>query len=576
MTVLIAQDISKSYGDRMILDRVSFTLGRGERAGLVGANGTGKSTLLKILTGMIQADSGSVTMARDCEWGYLPQTLAPIGEQTVHSFLDDAQHDLVMMATQLKDLAALMGMVSADSLDRVMREYGELATRFEQRGGYELAYRRETVLAGLGLVDIDVTRPVSSLSGGEKTRLGLAALLIGAPDLLLLDEPTNHLDAAMLDWLEDYLRTFPGSLLAVSHDRQFLNQTVGAILEIDEHDHRLRAYEGDYDDYLAHKRIERRQWDIRFAKQQEEIHALRRRIHEKPHQVGHHRPPSDHNKMAYNRHGAKVQAVASRNIRSAEVLLDRILADPVPRPPDPLRFAGDFSGERIHSSLALAVSGVSVAGSGDRRILRRVEFVLGRKDRVLITGPNGAGKTTLLNVIAGVAPLAEGEVHIPSHVRIGYLRQEYEFPDPRATVLEYFRAELSGVREEHIATLLSCQLFRFDEFNLSVGSLSPGQARKLMIARLLAERPNLLLLDEPTNHVSFSVMEEFERAVDEFPGPVIAVSHDRWFTRRFRSAVWTLLDGVLTPPPTTDVTQEDAMRMRAQIAELGQYSPPDA
>ncbi|MHB1682342.1 MAG: ATP-binding cassette domain-containing protein [Bacilli bacterium] len=219
---------------------------------------------------------------------------------------------------------------------------------------------------------------------------------------------------------------------------------------------------------------------------------------------------------------------------------------------------------------------MSEAGNGDRRILRRVTFALGREERVLITGPNGAGKTTLLNVIAGVTPLAEGEAHIPSHVRIGYLRQEYGFPDPRATVLEYFRAELPGVREEHIATLLSYQLLRFDEFNLSVGSLSPGQARKLMIARLLAERPNLLLLDEPTNHVSFSIMEEFERAVDEFPGPIIAVSHDRWFTRQFRGAVWTLLDGVLTPPPTTDVTQEDAARMRAEIAELSQYSPPDA
>ncbi len=576
MTVLIAQDISKSYGDRMILDRGSFTLGRGERAGLVGANGAGKSTLLKILTGMIQADSGSVTMARGCEWGYLPQTLAPIGEQTVHSFLDDAQHDLLTMATQLKDLAALMGMVPAESLDRVMKDYGELAVRFEQRGGYELEYRRETVLAGLGLADIDAMRPVSSLSGGEKTRLGLAALLVGAPDLLLLDEPTNHLDGAMLDWLEGYLRAFSGALLVVSHDRQFLNQTVSAILEIDEYDHRLRAYAGNYDDYLTRKRIERRQWGARFAEQQEEIHALRRRIHEQAHPAGHHRPPRDHNKMAYNRHGAKVQAVVSRNIRSAEVLLDRILADPVPRPPDPLRFAADFSRERIHSSLALAVSGVSVAGNGDRRILRRVTFTLGRKDRVLITGLNGAGKTTLLNVIAGIAHLAEGAVHIPSHVRIGYLRQEWEFPDPRVTVLDQFRAELPGAREEHIAILLSYQLFRFDEFNVSVGSLSPGQARKLMIARLLAERPNLLLLDEPTNHVSFSVMEEFERAVNEFPGPIIAVSHDRWFIRQFRGAVWTLLDGVLTPPTTTDVTQEDVTRMRAEIAELGQYSPSDA
>lgn len=512
-------------------------------------------------------------MAKDCEWGYLPQTLRPIGDQTIRSFLAEAQSELLTMARQLEEWAELMGTAQGDALDRVMREYGELAARFEQRGGYDLEHRTEAILYGLGIAEIDAMRLVASMSGGEKTRLGLAALLIGAPALLLLDEPTNHLDAAMLEWLEGYLHGFSGALLVVSHDRHFLNQTVNTILEVDEHDHRLRAYSGNYDDYLAHKRAERRQWQVRFEEQQEEIRALKRRIHDQAHQVGHNRSPKDHNKMAYNRHGVGVQAAVSRNIRSAEAQLERILADPVPRPPDPLRFSAEFSRERIHSPLAVSVSGLSVLGDGGKPILRDVHFMLGRKDRVLITGPNGAGKTTLLHAIGGIVLPDEGQVRVPSHVRVSYLRQECGFADPRATVLDYFREGLPGEREEHIATLLSYQLFRFEEFHLSVGGLSPGQARKLMIARLLAERPNLLLLDEPTNHISFSVMEELERAVDEFSGAVIAVSHDRWFIRQFRGAVWTLVDGILTPPSSAVVTEEDGARMLAEIAELGQYPP---
>ncbi|HEY1011849.1 MAG TPA: ABC-F family ATP-binding cassette domain-containing protein, partial [Herpetosiphonaceae bacterium] len=545
---------SKAYGAATVLDSISALVNRGERVGLVGANGSGKSTILKLITGEIEPDAGSVTIPPGVTLGYLPQVLAAAGEdgagQTVGGLLAEAQAELRAMARRIDELAGLMGQLAGPALEPVLVEYGQLAERFEQRGGYELDHQLDLVLEGLAIAYLDRDQPVATLSGGEKTRLGLAALLLSAPDLLLLDEPTNHLDGPALGWLERHIREHRGALLAVSHDRAFLNATATAILELDEHSHRLKRYAGDYDAYLAQKRQERLDWAESYERQQAEIKQLRQRMKDAATQVGHNRPPSDGDKLGYKAAGARVQSTVARNIRAAEQLLGRILDDPIPEPPEPLRFQPRFNPQETVNQVALELSGAAVAFEGGPPLLRGVDLTVYTRSRILIVGGNGAGKSTLLNLLAGAlptdAPGVAGTRRLAPKMSVGYLAQEERPPDPELSLFEAFRAGLQGFKHEQMTLLMHYGLFAYDETDRRLGALSAGQYRKLQIARLMAERANLLLLDEPTNHISFDVLEQLEAALDAFPGPVVAVSHDRWFIERFRGDVWLLRDGRLS------------------------------
>lgn len=544
MSVVTMEHVSKGFAERVVLHDVSARIAAGDRVGLVGANGCGKSTLLHILDGRLVCDDGRVHVATDITIGHLPQAFEPLGDWTVADWLASATRELLEMQAQLTALAEAMANLTGDELEQALRAYGELAARFEQRGGYDLPQREQAVLQGLEIANIERDRQLASLSGGERVRFGLAALLIQSPDLLLLDEPTNHLDASALTWLERFLTTYAGALVVVSHDRWFLNGVVNRILEIDEFDHQVHPFTGDYDAYVTQKNLARQQWEARYAEEQEQIRLLRRRIQEAG-RVGHHRPPRDNNKMAYDAHGGRVERTVSRNVQSAEMELDRLLADAVQRPPTPLRFSANFRSTRAQSEVALSVADLGVDLDGHRTLLEGVRFSLERGGRMLITGPNGAGKTTLLDIIAGIRTPERGTVMRPARSTIGYLRQDLVLGDAEATVLSAFREGLPGTEPEHVAQLLSYQLFRYEEFQLKCGQLSPGQHRKLMIAKLMASGANLLLLDEPTNHISFSILEEFERAIAEFPGAVIAVSHDRRFREQFTGDVWTLSAGAL-------------------------------
>jgi len=581
MSILSIKQGSKSFGERIVLESVSFSLAYGDRVGLVGANGSGKSTLLKILAGEMELSLGTVLLAPSITLGYLPQAFEPKGNLTITALLEDATKEIQEMHVTIDRQTDLMTKLSDDphALERVLSEYGDLQARFEHRGGYDLPHRVDAVLQGLRLASIDRERPVSSLSGGEQVRLGLAAVLIQSPDLLLLDEPTNHLDREALEWLEQYLAAFSGALMVVSHDRLFLNLTVNQIIEIDEYSHRAKRYSGNYDMYQRQKALERAQWEERYATQQAQIQELKQRIQTAHQHVGHNRPPKDNNKMAYKRHRAKVERTVGRNIQSAEVELVRIQENAVPRPPKPLCFDANFEWVASHHAVAVTCSEVSYVLPNGRHLFEEVRFTLGRSERMLIVGPNGAGKTTLLNVVAGVRPPSTGMVLRPAGTRIGYVPQDLIWPDPVRTVLEEFRSEhvakgqrrsveqsrhqsASSVngdeestqersrvyeecREAAIAQLLSYELFRYEEFDLPCAALSPGQHRKLRIAKLLVSGANLLVLDEPTNHLSFAVLEEFERALTVFPGAIVAVSHDRRFIERFQGEVWTLNSGRL-------------------------------
>ncbi|HEU4962394.1 MAG TPA: ABC-F family ATP-binding cassette domain-containing protein [Bacilli bacterium] len=576
MMALYVQDLCKAYGEKVVLEQVSFLLNGGERVGLVGPNGVGKTTIIKILTGDLAADQGTVTIPEGVEVGYLPQHFDPKTDRTIAEWIFDSQRALRAMEQRMNELATQMTTVTdEDALAAVIEEYGEISARFEQRGGYEMEYRTEVVLAGLKLSQLDTDRPLSTLSGGQKTRVGLAALLISSPDLLLLDEPTNHLDFATMAWLEDFLTTYKGAILLISHDRQFLNRTVTQIWELEEHKRRLKEYAGNYDQYLLAKQKARLRWQEAYERQQEEIRDLRLRMNETGRQVGHNRPIKDHNKMAYNRHGTSVQNTISRNIRAAEKQLERIMENPVPAPPQPLRFQVDFDAEKIGARTALMGSHLRKVLPDGTVLFDEVNLALSNKSRVLIQGPNGSGKTTLLRLLAGQGKADDGSLSLAPAIMMGYLEQEIDYADGEQTVLDHYREGLVGSREEQIARLISSHLFRYEELSRRVDQLSPGQYRKLQLAKLIASGANLLLLDEPTNHLSLDVMEEFEQALLAFPGPILVVSHDRWFIQRFQGEfggeVWEMADGRLSTPTTANYSAQEEAQVLAQLHELSAY-----
>ncbi len=548
--LLAVKGVHKVYGATTVLRDVKILVNRGERLGLVGANGAGKSTLLRILAGVEAADGGERSVASSVEISYLAQVTPPFMGTTVADLIHEAVGQLRQIEARMRELEAQMA-DAADTdnkaLTDTLEEYGRLATRFQERGGYELDYRIEQTLVGLGLAYLPHTQTVESLSGGEKARVGLAAMLLRAPDVLLLDEPTNHLDNSSSDWLASYLASYAGGAIVVSHDRAFLNEVVTSICALDDETHTISAYAGKYDDYAKAMQAERARWEADYARQQDEIAALRRRIRVEARQVSHHRAPTDNDKFANNFFGERVQGTVSRNVRATERQLERLLAEAVPKPPKPLRFNGRFTtqpGDLLESAMVARLEGVTKR-LGGRVVLADVNLFITPQSRIVLVGPNGAGKTTLLRVLLGELTPDSGIVKLAAGARIGYLAQELTPLDPTMTLLAAFREGRSGYDDQFVAGLIGHGLFRLADVSKRVGQLSPGQRRKLEIARLMALRPNVLLLDEPTNYISLDTLEAFEGALTAFGGPVITVSHDRSFIAHFGGQALTLADGRL-------------------------------
>jgi macrolide transport system ATP-binding/permease protein len=540
--LLSVSNISKSLGGHHILNGVSFQMNMGQHTGLVGANGVGKSTLLKIITNTLEADRGEITIQTGVDVGYLPQVLSHVSEKSIAEVIDESQGDLQVLRDRLAKLEEALSQPADNDLSSVMDEYGELVERFERLGGYDAEHRVESVLSGLKLDYIDTNRRISSLSGGEKARVAIAALLISSPELLLLDEPTNHLDLSSLEWLETYLTSHRGGLLLVSHDRELLNRTVNSIVEIEEHSRASVTYAGNYDSFVQLKNAARAKWEIAFELQQEEMKELKRIIRGRARHVGHNRPAPDRDKITHKFFGERVQRTVSRNIRAAEEKLQQLEATLITKPPEKMRINSDLRPERLQGRAPLTAANL-IKSFGEIDILNDVSFMLREDSRIVLTGPNGAGKTTLLRVLAGLDRVENGDVFIAPTVKIGYLDQEQETLDLSKSLVDAYAQNLSGDREEIKVRLLRTGFFTYSEFQKPVAALSVGQKRKLQIAKLVAERGNLLLLDEPTNHISFDVLEEFENALLSFRGPVLAVSHDRRFIRLFAKEIWVLNQG---------------------------------
>ncbi|MEU5690038.1 antibiotic ABC transporter ATP-binding protein [Streptomyces venezuelae] len=542
---LLAHEIVRDFGGRRVLDGVSLTASPGHRIGLIGENGVGKSTLLRVLAGVDEPDTGSVV--RPADLGFLHQEMPFDTESTVAAVLDDALREAREDLAELGRLSDEITRVPEDTPAHreLLDAYGRRLEQAQDRESWDADRRAALVLDGLGLGALAHDRTLGSLSGGQRGRLALAALLVRRPTALLLDEPTNHLDDGAAAFLEDQLRGLPGTVVAASHDRAFLDAVCTDLIDLDPAVDGPVRHGGTYSAYVSAKRAERERWEQRHAEEQEELRALRYAAGVTARRVAPDRGPRDNEKMGYGHRAGRVQSQISRRVRNATRRLEELERGQVAAPPRPLRFAAGVLTARTTDDPRPLVSLRDVRVPG-RLALDGLDVAAG--ERLLVTGANGAGKSTLLAVLAGRLA-AEGEVRRREHLTVGMLAQDTVFERPDRTAQDTYVLALGPERADAVP-LSSLGLVHATDLDKPVGTLSVGQRRRLALALLVARPPQLLLLDEPTNHLSPRLCDELEEAMapargsseadsdaDSDPGPrigaIVVASHDRWLRRRW-------------------------------------------
>ncbi len=534
--MLTANHLSKRYGDSPILDAISFTLNQGERIGLVGPNGSGKSTLLQLLTGQEAPDTGAVSVAPGATIGYLRQGFADIPDGTLATLLDGPTAGLIRSQERVDRALALYGDPSIDP-ERVAETHDAAIAAFEAAGGYQSLDELGALLARFGLDHVPFDTPLRNLSGGQKTRAGLAGLLTHRPDVLILDEPTNHLDIDALQWLETFLNAYPGAVLLVSHDRGFLDAVVTRILELDILTHHATSYVGTFSDYVATRRHEEAEQAAAYARQQKNI----ARIEEDIRGTEHHARTIEANTIdfAVRKKAAKIARPAVVRKKKLERLLES--SDHVDKPLRTWGMSVDLNVSAQGSRDVIVMDDASL-GYGREVILRNVSLHLTYGDRVAITGPNGGGKSTLMRSITGELPPLAGSVRLGGSTKVGYFAQEQDTLDPGLSVMEQAR-KVGGGGEWDVRTFLHKYLFGGEMVHRRIGTLSYGERARLMLAILVLEGANLLVLDEPLNHLDLTAREEFEQALEGFEGPMLLVLHDRFAIERLATRVIEVRDG---------------------------------
>jgi len=534
--MLQVHQVSKSYGIQTILDNITFSIQPADRVGLVGPNGSGKSTLLHILTGEEPPDRGTVFLANGANLGYLPQGLDLGITDTVGAYI---RSGIVGFEDAHRQVDALAEQMERESSAALIDAYGEALSAFERLGGYTIESKIDNVLQGLGLQDVSQEDTLNHLSGGQRTRVGLARLLVAEPSVLLLDEPTNHLDIDSLEWLEEFLSAYEGAVLVVSHDRRFLNKTVKRILELDPDRHTLREYVGGYSDYEEAKSREmEKQWEA-WKDQRVEI----RRLEEDIRQTKEHAMSTE--RGTNNDHLRRIAKKVAQRAKAKEKRLQRYMSsdDRVARPDAAEQMRLQFAPNLRSGQVVITLKDVE-KDFGGQCLFRNVTQALQYGERVALVGPNGSGKTTLLRVIIGEIPPTQGSVSVGPSVRIGYMPQQQEVLDPEESALESIQ-HLSPMSESEVFNFLHYFLIYGDKVRLPTGNLSYGERARLLLARLVVSGANCLLLDEPVNHLDIPSRQQFETALESFPGTVLVSVHDREFIERFATSLWKIKAGVL-------------------------------
>ncbi|ORX24490.1 thiamine ABC transporter substrate-binding protein [Thermoanaerobacterium sp. PSU-2] len=511
MAIISANNVNLSYGINSILENISFIVNEGDKIGVVGDNGAGKSTLFKLIVKDLQPDIGNISMPL-ISVGYLEQNAYIISNKSIYDEVKTVFQDIENLENEIKKLEKLIADTKDESkLYKLLDEYSKLTDEYNKKEGYSVDSKVRGVLIGLGFSQEEFDKPVSTLSGGQKTRLMLAKALLKDPDLLLLDEPTNHLDIPSIEWLEQYLRFFRGTVMVISHDRFFLDRIVTRIFEIE--NKTLKSYDGNYTEYVKKKNEEISIMMKAYEEQQKEIKRIQEMI-----------------MIQKNRRREKSVKMAE----SKQKLLDKM--EKIDKPSinnETIKLSFDFiekSGNDV-----LKVSDLSL--SFDKPVFHNISFEVYKGDRIAILGPNGVGKTSLLKTIVGEIANYEGSISLGTNVSIGYYQQEFSNLNDEKTIIDEIWDENPYLTQTEVRTMLGSFLFSGDDVFKQIGKLSGGEKARVSLLKLILSKANFLLLDEPTNHLDLKSKEVLEKALLDFGGTLLFVSHDRYFIDKIATKV---------------------------------------
>ena len=518
--ILSLSNVSKSYGTDVILEKISFNIEEKEKAAIVGVNGAGKTTLFKIITGEISSDSGDIYFKKDSSFGYLKQNAIPNSEGTIYNEMLAVFSPLIKAEEDLRQMEHEMSHMSGTELKEHMKKYSDLQYKFELMDVYSYKSRIKGVLKGLGFTEDDFDRPVKSLSGGQKTRVYLGSLLLSKPDLLLLDEPTNHLDIESIAWLEDFLRSYTGAVLIISHDRYFLDKIVTKTIEIE--NKKSHIYEGNYSFYAKNKEINRQIEQHHFVQQQKEIK---------------HQEDVITKLRSFNREKSIKRAESrQKQLEKMEV---------VNRPenlPDKMRLK--LTPKITSGNDVLHAEGLSKSFD-NKTLFSNLDIDIKRGEKTAIVGPNGIGKSTLLKILLGKAEKTTGEIKWGTNVHVGYYDQEQHNFNENNTIFQEISDTYPEMTNGEIRNVLAAFVFEGDDVFKLISSLSGGEKGRISLAKIMLSKANCLILDEPTNHLDIFSKEILENAINNYEGTVLYVSHDRYFINKTATKIIELSkDGV--------------------------------